>query len=193
MKDKVYISDVSAHDGQEINIYGWLYNKRHSGKLWFLLVRDGTGVMQSVIFKGDVSDEIFQRCEEVTQESSVHLRGKVSGDKRAPGGYELQVTDFEILQLAQDYPITPKEHGTTFLMDHRHIWLRSSRQHAILRIRHEVIRACRDFFDDRGFVLVDAPIFTPAACEGTSTLFETDYFGTIQQSFRKSIPVEPGG
>lgn len=178
MKDKVFISDVSGHDGQEINIYGWLYNKRHSGKLWFLLVRDGTGVMQSVIFKGDVSEEIFQRCEEVTQESSVHLKGKVSGDKRAPGGYELQVTDFEILQLAQDYPITPKEHGTTFLMDHRHIWLRSSRQHAILRIRHEVIRACRDFFDDRGFVLVDAPIFTPAACEGTSTLFETDYFGT---------------
>lgn len=178
MKDKVFISDVSGHDGQEINIYGWLYNKRHSGKLWFLLVRDGTGVMQSVIFKGDVSEEIFQRCEEVTQESSVHLKGKVSGDKRAPGGYELQVTDFEILQLTQDYPITPKEHGTTFLMDHRHIWLRSSRQHAILRIRHEVIRACRDFFDDRGFVLVDAPIFTPAACEGTSTLFETDYFGT---------------
>ncbi len=178
MKDKVFISDASAHDGQEINIYGWLYNKRHSGKLWFLLVRDGTGVMQSVIFKGDVSEEIFQRCEEVTQESSIHLRGKVSGDKRAPGGYELQVTDFEILQLAQDYPITPKDHGTTFLMDHRHIWLRSSRQHAILRIRHEVIRACRDFFDDRGFVLVDAPIFTPAACEGTSTLFETDYFGT---------------
>jgi asparaginyl-tRNA synthetase len=178
MKDQVHISDVANHVDEDVNIYGWLYNKRHSGKLWFMLVRDGTGLIQSVAFRGDVGENLFARCEEVTQESSVRVTGKVSEDKRAPGGYELQVKDFEILHLADEYPITPKEHGTTFLMDHRHIWLRSSRQHAILRIRHEIIRACRDFFDNRGFVLLDAPVFTPAACEGTTTLFETEYFGS---------------
>lgn len=177
MRDQVYISDVSQHVGKRVKIYGWLYNKRSSGKLWFLLVRDGTGIIQSVVFQGDVSDEVFNRCEEVTQESSVAVTGTVREDRRAPGGYELQLEDVQIFQLAVDYPITPKEHGTTFLMDHRHLWLRSSRQHAILRIRHEIIRACRDFFDTRGFVLLDAPVFTPAACEGTTTLFETDYFG----------------
>ncbi|MFQ5637091.1 MAG: asparagine--tRNA ligase [bacterium] len=176
MKDQVYISDAANHVDKEVSIYGWLYNKRSSGKLWFLLIRDGSGIIQSVAFKGDVDEALFQRCEEVTQESSVKVTGKISADKRAPGGYEMQMTGFEILSLAQEYPITPKEHGTTFLMDHRHIWLRSSRQHAILRVRHEIIQACRDFFDDRGFVLIDAPIFTPAACEGTTTLFETDYF-----------------
>ncbi|NIR50073.1 asparagine--tRNA ligase [candidate division KSB1 bacterium] len=178
MKDRVYISDVASHDGKEVSIYGWLYNKRSSGKLWFLLIRDGTGIIQSVAFKGDVREDVFQRCEDVTQESSVKVTGTIRADKRAPGGYELQISDVQILQLTEDYPITPKEHGTTFLMDHRHIWLRSSRQHAVLRIRHEIIRACRDFFDNRGFVLIDAPIFTPAACEGTTTLFETEYFGT---------------
>ena len=178
MTDKTYISDVSQHVQQEVKIHGWLYNKRSSGKLWFLLVRDGTGIIQAVAFKGDVGEEIFQRCEEVTQESSIIVTGKVNEDKRAPGGYELQLTNLEVVQLAEDYPITPKEHGTTFLMDHRHLWLRSSRQHAILRVRHEIIRACRDFFDGKGFVLLDAPIFTPSACEGTTTLFETDYFGT---------------
>jgi asparaginyl-tRNA synthetase len=176
MKDQVYISDVARHAGQEVRICGWLYNKRSSGKLWFLLVRDGTGVIQAVAFKGSVGEEVFQRCEQVTQESSVMVTGKVNPDQRAPGGYELQISGLEIIQLAQDYPITPKEHGTTFLMDHRHIWLRSSKQHAIIKIRHEIIRACRDFFDQRGFVLIDAPIFTPAACEGTTTLFETNYF-----------------
>lgn len=178
MKDKVYIADVSKHVDQEVNIYGWLYNKRSSGKLWFLLIRDGSGIIQAVAFKGDVGEEIFQNCEKVTQESSISVSGKVIEDKRAPGGFELQITDFKILQLAQDYPITPKEHGTTFLMDYRHLWLRSSKQNAILKIRHEIIRACRDFFDNRGFVLLDAPIFTPAACEGTTTLFETEYFGS---------------
>lgn len=178
MKDKVYIANVSEHQGKEVKIYGWLYNKRSSGKLWFLLVRDGTGIIQAVVFKGNVNDEIFNRCEEVTQESSVVVTGAINEDKRAPGGYELQVSDFQILELAEEYPITPKEHGTTFLMDHRHLWLRSSKQHAILRIRHEIIRACRDFFDDRDFVLIDAPVFTPNACEGTSTLFETEYFGS---------------
>lgn len=178
MKDQVYISDVSKYDGQEVSIYGWLYNKRSSGKLWFLLVRDGTGIIQSIAFKGSVSEDVFQKCEDVTQESSLKVTGKIRADKRAPGGYELEIKDIDIFQLAADYPITPKEHGTTFLMDHRHIWLRSAKQNAILKIRHEVIRACRDFFDNRGFVLLDAPIFTPAACEGTTTLFETDYFGS---------------
>ena len=175
--EKVYISDVSEHEGKEVTIRGWLYNKRSSGKIWFLLVRDGTGIIQSVVSQADVSDQAFQACDDLTQESSLSVRGIISADKRAPGGYELQVKDVEIHQVAKDYPITPKEHGTAFLMDHRHLWLRSSRQFAILRIRHEIIKACRDFFDERGFTLMDTPIFTPAACEGTTTLFETDYFG----------------
>lgn len=178
MAEKVYIADVGQHAGKEVTIRGWLYNKRSSGKLWFLLIRDGTGIIQAVIFKGNVSEALFARCEEVTQESSVQVTGTVSEDKRSVGGFELQATDFEILHTAHEYPITPKEHGTTFLMDHRHLWLRSSRQHAILRIRHEIIRACRDFFDGAGFTLIDAPVFTPSACEGTTTLFETDYFGS---------------
>ena len=178
MKDRVYISDVSKHADQEVKINGWLYNKRSSGKLWFLQVRDGSGIIQAVAFKGDVSEEVFQRCEKVTQESAIIVTGKVSEDKRAPSGYELQMKDVQIVHLAEEYPISPKEHGSTFLMDHRHLWLRSSKQNAILRIRHEVIRACRDFFDSRGFVLIDAPIFTPNACEGTTTLFETEYFGS---------------
>jgi len=178
MKDKVYISDVSKHLGNEVKIYGWLYNKRHKGKLWFLLIRDGTGLIQAVVFKGNVSDEVFQKCEDVTQESAVVVTGTINVDERSPGGYELQATNMEILHLAQEYPITLKEHGTTFLMDHRHLWLRSRKQHAILRVRHEVIRACHDYFDNNGFVLLDAPIFTPNACEGTTTLFETDYFDT---------------
>jgi asparaginyl-tRNA synthetase len=175
--DKVYISDVSQYEGKEVTIRGWLYNKRSSGKLWFLLVRDGTGLIQSVVSKSDVSAGSFQAAEEITQESSLVISGMVSPDKRAPGGYELQVKEINIQQVAKDYPITPKEHGTAFLMDHRHLWLRSSRQTAILKVRHEIIKACRDFFDERGFTLVDTPIFTPAACEGTTTLFETDYFG----------------
>ena len=173
----VYINEVAQHVGKEVEIKGWLYNKTHKGKLWFLLVRDGTGIIQSVVFKGDVDEQTFENCDALTQESSLKVVGKIAEDKRAPGGYELQVHKLDIIQVAEDYPITPKEHGTTFLMDHRHLWLRSSRQHAILKIRHEIIRASRDFFDSRGFVLVDTPIFTPAACEGTTTLFETDYFG----------------
>jgi asparaginyl-tRNA synthetase len=175
--DKVYISELSQFEGKNVTIRGWLYNKRSSGKLWFLLVRDGTGLIQCVVSRADVSDATFQAAEDVTQESSVVLHGIVSPDNRAPGGYELQVKEFTIHQLARDYPITPKEHGTAFLMDHRHLWLRSLRQTAILKVRHEIIKACRDFFDERGFTLVDTPIFTPAACEGTTTLFETDYFG----------------
>ncbi len=178
MAEKVYIGDIADHAGKEVAVTGWLYNKRSSGKLWFLQVRDGTGLIQAVVFKGSVSEVLFQRCEEITQESSITVVGTVAEDKRSAGGFELQVTDLQVDQVAQDYPITPKEHGTTFLMDHRHLWLRSSRQHAILRIRHEIVGACRDFFDGRGFTLVDAPVFTPNACEGTSTLFETEYFGS---------------
>ena len=176
--DKTYISDVSEHEGKEVTVRGWLYNKRSSGKLWFLIVRDGTGMIQCVVSKSDVPQDTFQACEDVTQESSLSVTGVVSPDKRALGGYECQVKVIEVHQIAQDYPITPKEHGTAFLMDHRHLWLRSSRQWAILRVRHEIIKACRDFFDERGFTLMDTPIFTPNACEGTSTLFETEYFGS---------------
>ena len=174
----VYINKVSDFVGSEVEVRGWLYNKRHSGKLWFLQVRDGTGIIQAVVFKGDVDENTFEQCDLATQESSLTITGVISEDKRAPGGYEMQVKAVELIQRAEDYPITPKEHGTSFLMDHRHLWLRSSRQNAILKIRHEIIRASREFFDNRDFVLIDTPIFTPSACEGTTTLFETDYFGS---------------
>jgi len=140
------------------------------------LLRDGTGVIQCVAFKGNFTPEQFEALDKATQESSISIQGKVRKDARAPGGYELDMSGFEIHQVAENYPITPKEHGTAFLMEHRHLWLRSSRQHAIIKIRHEIIKACRDYFDDQGFTLVDTPIFTPNACEGTTTLFETEYF-----------------
>jgi asparaginyl-tRNA synthetase len=173
---RVYIDDLEQYVGQEVTLRGWLYNKRSSGKIRFLVQRDGTGLVQGVIVKGNVSDEVFAKFDELTQESSFVMRGKVRKEDRAPGGFEIEVSSIQILQIASEYPITPKEHGVEFLMDRRHLWLRSSRQHAILRVRHQIIRAIREFFDGRGFVLIDAPIFTPAACEGTSTLFETDYF-----------------
>ncbi|UCE05225.1 MAG: asparagine--tRNA ligase [bacterium] len=178
MRNEAYVEDIAKFEGQEITISGWLYNKRSSGKLHFLLVRDGTGTIQAVMSKAEVPDEVFKLCDTLPQESSIKVTGKVVEDKRSPIGYEIQVKDVELMHQAEEYPITPKEHGIEFLMDLRHLWLRSSKQHAILRVRHAVIRACRDFFDGNGFVLVDAPIFTPAACEGTSTLFETDYFGS---------------
>ncbi|NQT24501.1 asparagine--tRNA ligase [candidate division KSB1 bacterium] len=171
------IIEISKFKDQEVTIQGWLYNKRSSGKLRFLQIRDGSGTIQAVVFKGDVSDPVFQVCDELTQESSVVVSGIVAADKRSSLGFELQVRDIQIQQIAKEYPISPKEHGTAFLMDHRHLWLRSSKQHTILKVRHALIRASRDFFDGQGFTLVDAPIFTPAACEGTTTLFETDYFG----------------
>ncbi|MFH1006216.1 MAG: asparagine--tRNA ligase [Candidatus Latescibacterota bacterium] len=174
--ERIYIAEIGKHEGHEVTIKGWLYNKRSSGKLHFLQVRDGTEIVQCVMFKGDVSDEMFARSGAATQESSVVVRGVVRADNRSAIGYEIGVTDLEIVQAAQEYPITKKDHGVAFLMDHRHLWLRSSRQHAILRVRSEIIKACRDYFDERSFTLVDAPIFTPAACEGTTTLFETDYF-----------------
>lgn len=172
----VYVEDVGAYEASEVTLRGWVYNKRSSGKLQFILLRDGTGIIQCVAFKGNFSPEQFDALDRLTQESSIEIRGKVRKDTRSRGGYELDVADFTILQLAENYPITPKEHGTAFLMENRHLWLRSSRQHAILKIRHEVIKACRDYLDDRGFTLIDTPIFTPNACEGTTTLFETEYF-----------------
>ncbi len=172
----VYIENLSAHVGEEVTLKGWLYNKRSSGKIKFLVMRDGTGIVQGVLVKGVLRDETLAKFDELTQESSFQMTGKVRKEDRAPGGFELEVSDIRIINVAKEYPITPKEHGVEFLMDRRHLWLRSSRQHAILRIRHEIIRSIREFFDGRGFLLLDAPIFTPAACEGTSTLFETDYF-----------------
>jgi asparaginyl-tRNA synthetase len=172
----IYIEEASAHAGQAVTIRGWLRSRRDKGKLHFLILRDGTGEMQAVVSKGTVGEEQFARSAELTQESSVVVSGTLRQDGRAPGGYELDVSGLEVLQIAEPFPIQPKEHGTGFLMEHRHLWLRSSRQHAVLRIRHEIIRACRNFFDDRGFTLVDAPIFTPNACEGTTTLFHTQYF-----------------
>jgi len=173
----VYIEDIAQHGGEKVTLRGWLYNKRSSGKLHFLQVRDGTGVLQCVVFKNDVPAEQFALADHVTQESSLLVTGTVRADPRAPLGYELSVTDLQLVDEAQPYPITPKDHGIAFLLDHRHLWLRSARQHAILRVRSTVVRACREYFDARGFTLLDAPIFTPAACEGTTTLFATDYFG----------------
>jgi asparaginyl-tRNA synthetase len=174
--NQTYIRDVSRHVGEEITIKGWLYNTRSSGKLMFPQIRDGSGVIQGVVFKKNVPERVWNDFEKLTQESSIIVRGSVRADERAPGGYELDVTDLEVLQVADPYPITPKEHGVEFLMDNRHLWLRSKRQHAILSVRAEVIRAVRDYFDSNGFLLMDTPIFTPAACEGTTTLFEVDYF-----------------
>lgn len=172
----VYIEDIGQHNGQEVEIRGWVYNKRSSGKVRFLLVRDGTGIIQGTIFHPDKDFPLFKVFDDLTQESSVIVRGKVREDRRAPGGYELEISDIEVIQIARDYPITPKEHSVPFLMEHRHLWLRSQKQHAILQVRAETVRAIRDFFDGRGFRLMDTPILTPSACEGTTTLFETQYF-----------------
>jgi len=175
----VEIRNMSQSVDQEVTLAGWLYNLRESGKILFPIFRDGTGLMQGVVVKSAVPPEVFEKARQLTQESSLRVTGRVRAEPRAPGGFELGVTGIEVLQLVpadQPYPITPKEHGIEFLMDHRHLWLRSTRQRAILGVRHEIIRACRDFFDDRGFVLVDTPILTPSACEGTTTLFEVDYF-----------------
>ncbi|HEX8091022.1 MAG TPA: asparagine--tRNA ligase [Blastocatellia bacterium] len=174
--DHTYIKDVSKHVGKEVIIKGWLYNMRSSGKLIFPQVRDGSGIIQGVVFKKNVPEQVWNDFEKLTQESSIIVRGTVRADERAPGGYEMDVTGVEVLQVAEPYPITPKEHGVEYLMDHRHLWLRSRRQHAILSVRAEVIRAVRDYFDSNGFLLMDTPIFTPAACEGTTTLFGVDYF-----------------
>ncbi len=172
----VYIEDIANYKDQQIEIRGWLYNKRSSGKVRFLLIRDGTGILQATIFSPTKDHPLFEKFDKLTQESSLIVRGLVRQDKRAPGGYELNIEDIKILQISEDYPITPKAHGVPFLMEHRHLWLRSQKQHAILQIRAELIKAIRDFFDGRGFRLMDTPILTPSACEGTTTLFETEYF-----------------
>ncbi|WP_428898209.1 asparaginyl-tRNA synthetase [Parelusimicrobium proximum] len=177
MSEKIYIKDVGQHAGKEITLKGWLYNKRSSGKLHFLQLRDGSGIIQCVVFKGDVTPEVFELADKTGQESSLEVTGTVKEDKRSPLGFELGVKDIKLIQSAKDYPISPKEHGTAFLMDHRHLWLRSSRQVAILKVRDEVEFAIREFFRERDFTLVDTPILTPAAAEGTNNLFETDYFG----------------
>ena len=174
---QVYINKLSEHVGAEVTLSGWLYNMRSSGKLLFPQLRDGTGVVQCVVLKKSIAPEIWEALKGLGQESALTVRGQVRVDERAPGGYEIDVTHAEVVQAVEGYPITPKEHGTEFLMDHRHLWLRSRRQHAILKVRHTVVRATRDFLDRDGFTLCDAPILTPAACEGTTTLFEVDYFG----------------
>ena len=176
---RIAIADAARHQGESVEIAGWLYNLRKSGKIVFPILRDGTGLMQCVAMKNNLPEETFESLKHLTQESSLMVRGKIRAEARATGGYEMDVESVEILQKvseADPYPITPKDHGVEFLMDHRHLWLRSQRQHAIIRVRHEIIKAVRDYFDNHGFTLVDTPIFTPAACEGTTTLFEVNYF-----------------
>ena len=173
------IHEIGQHDGETVTLRGWLYNLRESGKLLFPIFRDGSGQIQGVVPKSAVPPEVFDAIKGLTQESSVIVEGKVRADKRAPGGYELDVSNIQVLQRVSEndpYPISLKEHGVDFLMEHRHLWLRTPRQASILRVRAEIIKAARDFFDDRGFTLTDPPILTPAACEGTSTLFPVDYF-----------------
>ncbi|MDX2150339.1 MAG: asparagine--tRNA ligase [Bryobacteraceae bacterium] len=176
---RIAIRDAARHDGESVEIAGWLYNLRRSGKIVFPLLRDGTGILQCVGVKAALPEEVFEELKNLTQESSLVMRGKLRAEPRAPGGFEMDIEGVEILQRVPEtdpYPITPKEHGVDFLMDHRHLWLRSKRQNAIIRVRHEIIKAIRDYFDSNGFTLVDTPIFTPAACEGTTTLFEVNYF-----------------
>ena len=173
---QTYINELKQHIGETVTLKGWLYNKRSSGKLVFLQLRDGTGIVQCVVFKPN-NEELYELADSIGQESSIIVTGTVKEDTRSSIGVELDVTGLEVLQNVHDYPITPKEHGTEFLMDNRHLWIRLKKQHAVLKIRHSVIKASRDYFDNLGFTLADTPIFTPAACEGTTTLFEVDYFG----------------
>ena len=171
-----YIEDIARHEGQSVTIRGWLHNRRSSGKIHFLTIRDGSGFIQCVMSKKAVGDETFTKADHLAQESAVIVEGAVRADARAPGGFEIDVAKLDVVAEASDYPITPKEHGVDYLMDRRHLWIRAPRQHAILRVRHEVIAAVRDYFNSRGFILADTPIFTPSACEGTTTLFPVQYF-----------------
>ena len=172
----IFIGDLRDHVGKKVELKGWVYNSRGSKKVKFLLLRDGTGILQCVFFSGECQPESFENFSQLTQESAVKVIGTPREESRSPGGLELNAESFEVLSPSTNYPITPKEHGIDFLMNHRHLWLRSKRQHAALRVRAEISSAIRDFFDSRGFTLTDAPIFTPSSCEGTSTLFETQYF-----------------
>ncbi|HEY7447184.1 MAG TPA: asparagine--tRNA ligase [Vicinamibacterales bacterium] len=171
-----YIEDIARYEGQPVTLRGWLHNRRSSGKIHFLTVRDGTGFIQAVMSKAAVGEETFKRADHLGQETAITVHGTARADTRAPGGYEIDVSGFEVVGPSDDYPVTPKEHGVDFLLDRRHLWIRSERQQAILRTRHEVIKAVRDSLDQRGFILADTPIFTPAACEGTTTLFPVQYF-----------------
>ena len=171
-----YIDEIGRHEGEEVTIKGWLHNRRSSGKIHFLIVRDGTGFIQAVMSKAAVGEDLFKTADHLSQETSIVVTGAVRADKRAPSGYEVDVKNLEVVGESHDYPITPKEHGVDYLLDRRHLWIRSERQQAILRVRHEIINAVRDFFNSRGFILADTPIFTPAACEGTTTLFPAQYF-----------------
>ena len=173
-----YIENIADFVDKEVEIRGWVYNKRSSGKVQFLMVRDGTGIIQGVATKENTEPESFSLMDNLDQESSVIVRGKVREDKRAPIGYELSIDSVEVVGGSEGYPITPKSHGVDFLLQNRHIWIRSSKQWAILRVRAEVVKAVEDYLWERGFLRFDAPIFTPSACEGTTTLFEVDYFGT---------------
>jgi len=177
MASTVRIKELPQHVGERVSVDGWLYNKRTSGKLQFPIVRDGSGFVQCVVSKKEVAEESWNDADRATQESTIHVTGTVVAEPRAPGGVELHVQELRLIGLAEPYPISPKEHGTDFLMNHRHLWLRSMKQHYVLRVRNEVEKAIRDFFYDRDFVLIDSPILTANAAEGTSTLFETDYFG----------------
>jgi asparaginyl-tRNA synthetase len=172
----VYIEDIGKHEGEDVTIKGWLHNRRSSGKIHFLILRDGSGFIQGVISKAAVGDQLFKAADHLSQETSLIVTGTARADKRAPNGYEIDVKNLEVVAPAHDFPITPKEHGVDYLLDRRHLWIRTERQQAILRIRHEIINAVRDFFNERGFILADTPIFTPAACEGTTTLFPAQYF-----------------
>ncbi|MDP6932527.1 MAG: asparagine--tRNA ligase [Myxococcota bacterium] len=173
----VSVAAIGAHEGQTVELRGWIYNRRSSGKIAFLQVRDGTGVVQVVVSKRDIDPELFEQVRRLGQESSLKVTGVVHADPRSPGGYEIKATGVEVVHEVEGYPITPKDHGPAFLHDHRHLWLRSRRQQAILRIRHLCAKAIRDYFDSRGYLLMDSPVFTPNACEGTTTLFGTEYFG----------------
>ena len=180
MAELIQIQEVAAHEGHQVVVRGWLYSRTDKGRLQFLQVRDGTGIVQAVVFKKDVPPQVFEAAKRLSQESSLVLTGTVRADARAPGvpgGYEISVQDLQVLQYAQPYPIQPKEHGVEFLLDHRHLWVRSRRQWAVLRVRATVVKAIRDWLDDHGFINMDTPILTPAAGEGTTTLFEVDYFG----------------
>ena len=173
---QTYIEDIATHQGETVTLKGWLHNLRSSGKIHFLTVRDGTGFVQAIMSTSNVGEELFVRANHLGHESAIIVIGSVRADARAPGGYEVDVSDLTVVGDSSDYPITPKEHGVEFLHDHRHLWIRSPRQQAILRVRHEVVNAIRDFLNGHGFILADTPIFTPAACEGTTTLFPVQYF-----------------
>ena len=173
---RVSIADLKDHVGQTVHLDVWVYNHRSSGKIKFLMLRDGSGICQCVYFRGECDEKAFEEFEKLSQESSVRVTGVVKAEPRSPGGYEIGARELKIHSGSVDYPISPKEHGPDFLLNHRHLWLRSKRQHAVIRVRAEIVKAIRDFFDGRGFTLTDAPIFTPSACEGTSTLFQTEYF-----------------